>query len=360
MKKYEQIETWIRSAILESRFLPGDRLPSESELCRRFAVSRSSVRLALKNLIHDGWVESRKGVGSFALMKSRTPTKNIGFVCYYSTSYIFPQIVQGCDQVLFRAGFHLLLSQSEYDLNKERSILESLRRKAVDGVIIEPVFGGSEPSNRDLLLDIQREGIPVVLIDNYFPQSDFSYIALDDVSGGRLAASYLWSRGHRKIGIFFKESYFPSQLRRDGAVAFLNEKGVPVRRQWMFPFKGQEPKGAAYRAAGDFLQNVDELPSALICGNDEESLQLIRAAEERGIEVPRDLSIISFDNSELARINRIPLTSVDHPDEYMGRKAAGMLLEQIVDAEIGSRTVSLVPPKIIERQSVVDLAGVAE
>jgi GntR family transcriptional regulator of arabinose operon len=224
MKKYQQIEEWIKESIGSGRFMPGDKLPSESQLCEQFGISRNSIRQAVNNLVHAGWVETKKGIGTFCLLRNRNLTTNIGFICYYTSSYIFPRIIHGCDRILYRSGFHLLLNQSEYDLEKEHNILQSLKRKGVDGIIIEPIYSGSEPSNRELLLEFQAQGIPVILIDNYFPGEDFSFIALDDRRGGWIAASYLWEKGHRKIGVLYKEDYFPSILRKEGALSFLRER----------------------------------------------------------------------------------------------------------------------------------------
>jgi GntR family transcriptional regulator of arabinose operon len=355
MKKYQKIEQWIKEGIGSGRFLPGDKLPSESQLCEQFGISRNSIRQAINNLIHAGWLESKKGIGTFCLLRNRNLTTNIGFVCYYTRSYIFPRIIHGCDRVLYRSGFHLLLNQSEYDLEKERNILQSLKKKGVDGIIIEPIYSGSEPSNRELLLELQSQGIPIILIDNYFPGADFSFIALDDRRGGQIAASHLWEKGHRRIGILYKENYFPSILRKEGARSFLQERGAEPRADWIIGFRGQEPTGAAYRAGKAFFARAEELPSAFVCCNDEESLQWIQAAEERSIRVPEQLSIISFDNSDLAKLEKISLTSIDHPGSYMGEAAMNLLLARIYHPEIRNRTTSLIEPVIVERASVVNI-----
>jgi len=355
MKKYKKIEEWIRENIASGRFLPGDKLPSESRLCEQFGISRNSVRQAINNLVHAGWLESKKGIGTFCLLTNRNLTTNIGFVCYYTSSYIFPRIIHGCDRVLYRTGFHLLLNQSEYDLDKERSILQSLKKKGVDGIIIEPIYSGSEPSNRELLLELQSQGIPVILIDNYFPGADFSFIALDDRRGGQIAASYLWEKGHRKIGVLYKENYFPSIQRKEGVLSFLQERGAEPRADWIVGLRGQDPTGGAYRAGKTFFERVEELPSAFVCSSDAKSLQWIQAAEERSIRVPEQLSIISFDNFDLAKLDKISLTSIDHPSSYMGEAAMNMLLTRIYHPEIRNRTTSLIEPVIVERASVVNI-----
>ena len=145
------------TALPKTRSLPGEKLPSESQLRAQFGVSRNAVRQAIKNLAREGWVESTKGVGTFCL--SRLPpsqlTNDVAFVAFYASSYIFPEVIRGCDHILYKNGFHLILNQSEFDLDKERDILLALRKKRVDGIIIAPIYDGKNRSNAALL-----EGTP--------------------------------------------------------------------------------------------------------------------------------------------------------------------------------------------------------
>src|SRR5271169_4755980 len=115
MKKHQVIETWIRSRIDEGVLVPGEKLPSESQLCAQFDVSRNAVRQAIGNLVQEGLVESTKGVGTFC--RTRLPASplsaNIGLVEFFISSYIYPEIIRGCYNTLSRKGFALLLNQSE-------------------------------------------------------------------------------------------------------------------------------------------------------------------------------------------------------------------------------------------------------
>ncbi len=342
------------AACRSSELQPGDKLPSESEICGLFSVSRSSVRQALARLSRDGWVETMRGIGTFVRARSGDRTMDVGFVCYYMDTYIFPRIVQSATQVLFKSGFHLMVNESRYDLQAEREILGKLLQKPVDGIIIEPYFDARGPANRDLLAEIQARGIPVVLIDNYYPDGRFNVVAMDDRKGGELAASYLWEKGHRRIGVIYKSSYYPFQQRKEGALAFLRARGAEVDERWIIGFEGSD-ESAAYRAAAQAFDTLGDPPSAIICTNDQEAVLVMQAAEERSLPVPDSLSVISFDNSDLSRLDRISLTSIDHPNEYMGRLAASLLLQQMLSRDVVSRTVSLVEPRIVERESVADL-----
>lgn len=356
MKKYEKVEAWIRSGISGRRILPGEKLPSENELSRQFGVSRNVVRQALGNLVHDGWIESVRGVGAFSRPHNpaRQLTNNIGFVCFFSGSYIFPEIIRGCDHVLYQQGFHLLLNQSEYDLRKERNILLNLRAKGVDGIIIEPVYGGGdvEESNASLLLELQSEGIAVVLCDNSYPGSAFSYIRQDDREGGRIAASFLWEHGHRDIGVFYENDHQAKLQRRAGVEEFLREQGRPMPQCWSVGFAGQGPDSGAAGQAQALFESRKDLPTAFVCSSDEDALSLVREARRHDIHIPGDLSIIGFDDSSIAQLEEVSLTTVQHPSYFFGETATSMLLEQIHHPELSIVTHKWVVPRLIERRSV--------
>jgi len=359
VKKYQIVEEWIRTRIVENRILPGEKLPSESELCSSFEVSRNVVRQALVNLVHEGWLETVKGVGTFCRTRvaGHELSTNIGFVCFFTGSYIFPEIIRGCDHVLYRKGFHLLLNQSEYDLAKERNILLNLKKKGVDGVIIEPVYSEDHPdaSNADILLEMRAQGVAVVLCDNCYPRANFNYVCLDDEEGGRLAASHLWERGHRRIGVFFQSDYQVKQARRRGVEEYLAEKGAPVRKEWIIGFTGQGSQSRGPDAARRFFAETVDLPTAIVCSSDEDALQLVQEAEARGLRIPEDLSIIGFDNSKIAQLGKISLTSVEHPSFFLGETATNILLEQIHNPNLNLLTRKTIVPRIIERSSVRSL-----
>ena len=84
-------------------------------------------------------------------------------------------------------------------------------------------------------------------------------------------------------------------------------------------------------------------------------MELYKAADTRGSRIPEDLSVISFDNSSLADLPGISLTSVDHPGQYMGELAVQILLERLLNPGVGSTTMSLIAPRLVERGSVLEI-----
>jgi GntR family transcriptional regulator, arabinose operon transcriptional repressor len=361
--KHSAITTWIKQEIEAGRLRPGDKLPSESEICARFGVSRSSARQAISNLAHAGWVESRKGVGTYCLARRSPEADDFALVCYYASSYIFPRIAAGFEIATQRGGFHMILNQTEANVEKEKGVLLRLRERGVRGIAIEPVIAGSEDgsdlrdletTNYRLLCEIQESGIQVVLMDNTFGDSRFPAIVLDDIATGALAARYLAERGHRDIAIVYSPLHRPFRLRRQGATDYLAGLGVEVPADRLLSVGPVRECDAFFER---YFDSRPRLPESFFCCNDEMSIALFRAAHANGYSIPADFSVISVDNSDYAQLPGISLTSIDHPDQFIGEKAAQILLDGVITPNVHYRSTISIDPVVVERSSVKTHTG---
>jgi len=358
MKKYEQLQAELQNQIENGTFQPGDKLPSENELCSLYSVSRNVVRQALRNLESQGLTETVKGVGTFCRSRARKKqlTYNIGFISFFTHSYIFPKIIAGADSVLYQQGFHLLIGQSLYDLEREKRLLERFRQRGVDGIIMEPIYdGNADHSNEGIIRALINEGIPVVFIDNFIPGINTTTITLDDFKAGRQAAEYLGSRGHRKIALFYQEDYFTKVQRKRGVEDYLAEHGSQGYRAFPFPFRGQGSNSTAPSAADRLFQQLDLGFTAVFCSSDEDAMHLIEQADTYNVRIPEDISIIGFDNWHFSGLNRINLSTFEHSSTQMGRMSAHSLLELLFHSEETTETHALLEPTLIERESVQDI-----
>jgi len=359
-RKHSEISDWIRSEIASGAVRPGDRIPSESEICKRFGVSRTSVRLALSNLSREGLLDSRKGIGTFCRSRKPKTVVDLALVCFFPSSYIFPRIAAGFDEQTHRLGYHMLFNHSGLKLEREAEILRKLKARGVSGIALEPINPGSDDpkspvdfgkTNYPLIRELRDAGIGIVLLDSDFGDGGFPSIVLDDRRGGDMAARYLWERGHREIGIICSQDHLAKKLRSWGARDFLSAAGAPVRPDWLvFP----ETTRGAPQAIEELFSSGGPLPGAFICTNDEEAVALYRVASRRGLAVPRDISIVSFDNSEYAQLPGLDLTSIDHPGAFIGEKAAQILADHAGFPGLRFSNVITVEPRIVERTSVVD------
>jgi len=217
------------------------------------------------------------------------------------------------------------------------------------------VYDGEGKSNADLLSELEAQGIAIVLYDNNFLDRRFSIVAMDDTLGGSIAAEHLWRRGHRDIGLFFQEDYLVKTRRMEGAAAFLDRQNIRVKEEWIVRFRGHGPASGAPAAARRFFASEKRKPTAFICSSDEDALHLVQAAEEAGIAVPDGLSVVGFDNSSIARLGKLALSSIDYPSAAIGEMMTTMLLDKIFRPGLKAVTRTIIAPSLVERSSVRDL-----
>lgn len=353
--KYLRIVEWIKKQVADGALGVGDRLASENELSAQFGLSRQTVRQATSILENSGILERRRGSGTYvssACVVQRAVTMNIGVVTTYLDDYLFPCIIRGIDGVLTEHGYTMQLSITYNKVENERNILEALLLKGIDGLIIEPTKSGLPNLNADLYAQIRRQGIPCLFINACYPGLNFPVVAMDDYACGRSAAKFLLEKGHRKIGGIFKSDDNQGHLRYAGFASELTRHKLRLQEESIAWYTTEDIEdGPEDRLVWEqsVLRRMRDC-SAVVCYNDQMAVQLIDAAEQSGIHIPADLSIISFDDSYLATTGKNGLTTFVHPKEELGRVAAENLLQLITHAEVPAEV--LFPPQLQERDTV--------
>lgn len=357
MKKYEIVADWVKSRIETGELAQGDKLPSESELMRQFDVSRNVVRQSANELIKAGLIKSKQGVGYFVNKISTNESTDIGFICFRSSSYIFPAILHGANKVIQKNGYHMLFHESWYDVNVEKELLNNMLKKGIRGIILTPVQGPNDYNNVDIVKRFEASGIPVVLLDSFFPDYEFCSVSLSDEKSGYTAAEHLYQRGHRRIGMIYSKNYYPKVRRCEGVKRLLVEKGCAIDESFFCGIEGQGSLRKTYRQIDDAIASYGEIPTAIICSSDDEAIILMHQLKRRGIKVPDDVSIVSFDNSDISRHSSPPLTTMNHPSEYMGEMVASMMMNRINNPNIKINTHTYIDSHIISRDSVKTISG---
>jgi GntR family transcriptional regulator of arabinose operon len=350
------ITQWIRTEIQEGRLKGGQRIESENSLCERFNVSRTSVRKAIANLVAEGVLESRHGIGTFCVDSARVENGMVALVCFYSESYIWPQLIAGFDSVIHTAGQQIILGQSELSFDRERDVLKRLERSGTRAIAIEPLIRqkkGSYESNRNTFNELRNLGVSFVLIDDDFQDDTFSSITMNNFRGGEIAAKYLYEKGHRKIAIIRVTDLQFHCRREEGARSFLKGKKCDPKAAWLVEVP--TPYGDGFDGlVSDVFAPGKEYPTAVICTNDQMAVNLFNFLNARNIRVPEDVSIVGFDNSDFAKQPAMDITTINNPSRYVGEKAAQMLLEAANRNNAQSTTKIVVDPVLVERSSVKD------
>ncbi len=275
-------------------------------------------------------------------------TKTIGLLATSSEAPYFAEIIEAVENRCFAQGYTLILANSHNNLEKQQAYLSMMAQKRVDGLL---VMCSEYPDALIGMLEDHRN-IPMVVMDWGESRGDFTDTVLDNAfQGGYLAARYLIERGHRDIGAI------PGQLKRNtgggrhaGFLQGLQEAGITLRDEWLV--QGDFEPESGYRAMQQILSQKQR-PTAVFCGGDIMAMGAICAANEMGLRVPQDISVIGYDNVRNARYFTPALTTVHQPKERLGETAFDMLLDRITSKREEPQTIE-VQPSLIERRSVAD------
>ncbi len=223
-----------------------------------------------------------------------------------------------------------------------------MAQKRVDGLL---VMCSEYPEPLLAMLEEYRH-IPMVVMDWGEAKADFTDAVIDNAfEGGYMAGRYLIERGHREIGVI------PGPLERNtgagrlaGFMKAMEEAMIKVPESWIV--QGDFEPESGYRAMQQILSQSHR-PTAVFCGGDIMAMGALCAADEMGLRVPQDVSLIGYDNVRNARYFTPALTTIHQPKDSLGETAFNMLLDRIVNKREEPQSIE-VHPRLIERRSVAD------
>lgn len=275
-------------------------------------------------------------------------TKSIGLLATSSESAYFAEVIEAVEHNCYDKEYTLILCNSYNELAKQRDYLAMLAQKRVDGLL---VMCSEYPDELLNMLENHRH-IPMVVMDWGTARGDFTDTIIDNAfSGGYLAARYLLERGHRDIGAITGQlSRNTGGGRHRGFLHALQQANVTPRDEWIV--QGDFEPQSGYEAMKKILASKQR-PTAIFCGGDIMAMGAICAADELGLRVPQDISVIGYDNVRNARYFTPALTTIHQPKERLGAMAFSMLLDRIVSKREEPQTIEI-QPHLVERHSVRD------
>lgn len=275
----------------------------------------------------------------------RNETYTIGLIIPNNANPFYAELARAVEKVSFEAGYSVVLCNSDRDLKKEVQYAELMVKKRVDGIIFVGAWVGEHIEH---LARIQQQGMPLVSIDRNTHGLAIDCVIADNALGGRQATGHLIELGHERIAcIGGFPTGTPNAERITGYHEALQRAALPLDDELLLKADFQFDGG--YDAARQLLDSSAP-PSAIFACNDLMAIGAIRAALDVGKQVPRDLSIVGFDDISIASFSNPALTTINHPKYDMGFLAASMLIERIQDEEQSHRK-EILPTELILRQS---------
>lgn len=327
--KHEMIEKHYINLIEQNKVSAGDQLPSENEIASLFKVSRHTVRQALTYLVQEGWIYKERGKGSFYSNKKSSETKkNVAVLTTYISDYIFPKIISGIEEELRRKGYNLLLFNSNNDIHNERICFETIINQDISGLIVEPAQSTINNLHHDSIKKLEKKNIKYIAINANCDEENSAFIVVDDEQGGYKLTNYLLELGHRNIAALFKADDLQGEKRRKGYIKALKEYGLSFNKNVVGEYITDNQEMYIDQFTKRIL-NLEEKPTAIVCYNDKVALRIIDNCRRENIKIPKDLSIVSFDDSSLAVSSDVKLTTIKHPKEEMGIRAAKCIIDMI-------------------------------
>lgn len=272
-------------------------------------------------------------------------SQSIGLIVTDILNPFHATLAKGVQDAAEDRGYTVLMFNSDEQPDKERRALEILRGHLPRGLIVVPT--SRTPANLAIL-----PGLPMIELDRSSGLPGAHTAMVDNVGGARAAIRHLTGLGHRAVGMIVgRLDISTARERLLGYREGLEEAGLPYREEWVRPGNHRERDGreaALALLSGPLLPGAGR-PSALFVGNNEMTVGAVLAARELGLQIPRDLSVVGFDDSRWAQTMSPALSVVSQPTYELGQLACARLLDLI-----GGRPMPpgvRLPTTFIERHS---------
>jgi DNA-binding LacI/PurR family transcriptional regulator len=333
--------------------LPRVRQPTIIDIAARAGVSKSTVSLVLRGattvseatrrtvLDVIAELDYRPNAMARGLVQRRTHV--IGVMLSDLHNPFFVDVLDGVDARAEEAGYRTLLATGHRSPAREANAIESLLELRTEGLIL------AGPRLEDAQIVEASRTAPVVLVSRRVHAEQVDCVMNDDSAGASAAVDYLVSLGHRRIAHIDGGSGASAPMRRSGYEQAMRRHGIA---DFIRTVEGDYTE-AGGAAAVEVLLAAGTPPTAIFAANDLSALGALDALEQAGLRVPEDMSVVGYDNTSLARLRKIGLTTVDQPRREMGRAAAELLLERLEGERRTPREIvlSMSPPLVVRKST---------
>ncbi|MNS08740.1 Ribose operon repressor [compost metagenome] len=277
----------------------------------------------------------------FAMDLKRSRTNTIALILTDLSGPYYSELIRSIQDVALANGYDLIACSSMG--GKDSTAVRFLRERRVDGAVVL-----AHNMTDEILMESAGDRFPIVVMDRELSGSGLINVRVDSEQGGYDATRYLIEAGHRTIAYISGPSNSSDNvLRYQGYLRAMREAGLEEKAKWRL--SGNFVREGGYSAT-KMMMMQGELPSAVFYANDEMAIGGLKALQEGGISVPGDISVIGFDDIQLAEYVHPPLTTIRQPKQEAG-SLAGHLLFQMLDGEEVNECYKL-KIELVERESV--------
>ena len=343
--KYREILEKIQRDITSGRYKPGQRLPSEAELIRRYGTSRMTVFRAMHELQLMGVVTRRVGSGTYVAQNASRESHVFGLLIpELGQTEIFEVICKGMMDAPQAMHHSLLWGNAASEGEKEEAAEQLCRHyisQKVSGVFFAPVefSAGRNQANHRIVAAFDKARIPVVLLDRciepYPGRSNYDLVGIDNRRTAFLATKHLIQAGAKRVAFFARPNSAPTV---DARIAGYREALQLLLKQ---PARDGVTLGdASDRKLVKAVLKKDR-PDAFVCANDHTAGNLMHTLLDLGQRIPEDIRMVGIDDVKYARLLPVPLTTQHQPCRDIGRIALAVMLDRIANPDLPPRDIYL-------------------
>jgi DNA-binding LacI/PurR family transcriptional regulator len=263
-------------------------------------------------------------------------SKVLGVLVPMAGNSLFGSTLMGIQETAARKGFSVVIGSTGYDIGTERQLLRQFNERRVGGIILTGTIRGNE----HLVADMAATGFPLVLIWEVLDTDSVSYVGFDNRRGAYEATRHLLNLGHRRIGLIAGPF---SQVRRvrqrlEGYRDSLHDHGVAYDPAIVIERKPTLFEG---RSAADKLLSSESPPTAIFAASDFLAIGAMHAIHQRGMRIPEDISVVGFDDVDMAEYVLPPLTTIRVESNQIGHLAAETIIEQALEQSLEPKCYKL-------------------
>jgi LacI family transcriptional regulator len=293
--------------------------------------------------------EAIRALGYQPSMLARSLRQNrtamIGMVIPDITNPFFPAVVRGVEDVAFQNSFRLVLCNTDNDSDKEEAYLRELQSYRTAGIILIP----SEHSKTISTLYPESSKVPAVCLDRRPEDWMGDSVTVNNTEGVFAATAHLIKLGHRSIAMIVGSLHLQNAVARlQGFRAALRKAKIELNPEYIQ--EGRFDRLSGYEKMRILLQQRPQ-PTAVVCGNDLIALGVLSALREARLRCPQDVSVVGFDDIEVAELTDPSLTTVFQPGYQMGARGAALLLKRMKSPHDAVQSIVL-PTELKVRHSV--------
>ena len=369
---HQRVTEALRSRLLSGLFSRGAKLPSLSAIASEFDVSAMTVRRAIATLEEEGHIHRLPNVGVFVRPdppRRSTDSATLAFVATGLGSPFQMAIASSTQRACQRHGGAVQILDGHLDAELEMHHINRLPTSGVAGAIILPPF--RDPKAIQSLQGLHSQGFPMVVVDMTLPGVHADLVTSDHEAGAYQATTYFLERGHSSVLFLTLPPYASSVLSRiQGYERGLRRLGREPLEEWrvwinlaehIAGFEQGRKWWGAYRAVLPVLQRRQG-PLAVLAIDAYAGWGVYEACRELGLSIPDDVSVIAFDETEIAHAMRPPMTVVGQRCDEIGCSAVELLRQRLETGQVkdGRRSITTqvtIDVDLIERESVADLRG---